>query len=316
MAKIEKAGAPNQNTVGNVGDIYVDTITGREFELVSIIGVKTDKDTRYLYEWDLIIEEAGGGSSESDEIIKQFVEGTLVEVANEEITRIAAYKFRESSLETIDCPNVTEIGEYAFYKCESLKNLTVNPTINIGDYAFKDCISLETIDFPLLSGKIGSSGFRGCTALMKVNIPNVTKLGSNSFDTCLGLETIDFPLATLDGGYVFYSCINLKSCKLPEVTALTTKAFANCKRLTMLEFPKVKWLRESYIFQNCTSLNKLVLGEESGVAQLAVTNAFENTPIANGTGYIYVPDDLVESYKTATNWVTYADQIKGLSELE
>lgn len=316
MAKIEKAGAPNQNTVGNVGDIYVDTITGREFELVSIIGVKTDKDTRYLYEWDLIVEEAGGGSSEVDKTVKELVEGTLVKFANEDITSIAAHKFRGSSLETIDCPNVTEIGDYAFNECKSLKNLTVNPTTDIGNHTFRYCSSLETIDFPLLSGSIGASCFSECTALKKVNIPNVTKLGDSSFSNCTSLETIDFPLATLNGGYVFCNCINLKSCKLPEVTALTTKTFAYCKRLTMLEFPKVKWLRESYIFQNCTSLNKLVLGEESGVAQLAVTNAFENTPIANGTGYIYVPDDLVESYKTATNWVTYADQIKGLSELE
>ena len=29
---------------------------------------------------------------------------------------------------------------------------------------------------------------------------------------------------------------------------------------------------------------------------------------------IYVPDDLVDSYKTATNWVTYADKIKPMSE--
>lgn len=31
---------------------------------------------------------------------------------------------------------------------------------------------------------------------------------------------------------------------------------------------------------------------------------------------IYVPDDLVESYKTATNWVTYTDKIKPMSEYQ
>lgn len=41
---------------------------------------------------------------------------------------------------------------------------------------------------------------------------------------------------------------------------------------------------------------------------------FTNTLIASGTGFIYVPDALVESYKTATNWSTYADQILPLSE--
>ena len=42
---------------------------------------------------------------------------------------------------------------------------------------------------------------------------------------------------------------------------------------------------------------------------------FYNTAIENGTGYIYVPDSLVDSYKTATNWSTYASQIKPISEL-
>ena len=49
---------------------------------------------------------------------------------------------------------------------------------------------------------------------------------------------------------------------------------------------------------------------------LANTNAFTNTPIESGTGYIYVLDELVDSYKSATNWSTYAEQIKPISELE
>ena len=43
--------------------------------------------------------------------------------------------------------------------------------------------------------------------------------------------------------------------------------------------------------------------------------AFNNSSISTRTGYIYVPDNLVDSYKTATNWSTYANQIKPISEL-
>ncbi len=42
---------------------------------------------------------------------------------------------------------------------------------------------------------------------------------------------------------------------------------------------------------------------------------FWRTPIEEGTGFIYVPDDLVDSYKTATNWWFVRDQIKPISEL-
>lgn len=66
-----------------------------------------------------------------------------------------------------------------------------------------------------------------------------------------------------------------------------------------LSFPKIK---------------TLVL-RASDVCSLGSTKILENSLIATGEGYIYVPDNLVNSYKTATNWSTYANQIKPLSEL-
>ena len=53
----------------------------------------------------------------------------------------------------------------------------------------------------------------------------------------------------------------------------------------------------------------------SNVCSLGSTKILENSLIATGEGYIYVPDNLVNLYKTATNWSTYANQIKPLSEL-
>ena len=38
------------------------------------------------------------------------------------------------------------------------------------------------------------------------------------------------------------------------------------------------------------------------------------TVIASGTGYVYVPSALVNSYKSATNWSTYADQIRAIED--
>ena len=54
---------------------------------------------------------------------------------------------------------------------------------------------------------------------------------------------------------------------------------------------------------------------ENLTCTLSNANVFTGTPIASGTGFIYVPDEAVETYKTATNWNTYASQIKGLSEI-
>ena len=50
------------------------------------------------------------------------------------------------------------------------------------------------------------------------------------------------------------------------------------------------------------------------MAKLVNKNALQNTMIANGTGYIYVPAELVETYKTTSNWETYADQIRAIED--
>jgi hypothetical protein len=47
------------------------------------------------------------------------------------------------------------------------------------------------------------------------------------------------------------------------------------------------------------------------VVTLANTNAFPSSAVK-----FYVPDSLVDSYKTATNWTTYANNIKSILELE
>lgn len=81
------------------------------------------------------------------------------------------------------------------------------------------------------------------------------------------------------------------------------------------------WVVESIdksAFYNDYYLSTLIIRTPK-VCSVAATNAFSNTAIAGykeQIGYIYVPDDLVENYKVATNWTTYANQIKPISELE
>ena len=71
----------------------------------------------------------------------------------------------------------------------------------------------------------------------------------------------------------------------------------------------------NYAFQNCSTLKTIIITSTS-VPSLSTKDVFTGTPIVDGTGYIYVLDELVESYKSSTNWSTYASQIKPLSELE
>ena len=119
---------------------------------------------------------------------------------------------------------------------------------------------------------------------------------------------------TTVGAGAFASCLYLTTINLPVVTKIGLATFGGCARLTTADFPLLERISSSAFFR-CGMLTTLVLRRNT-VATLEHTDAFTNTPIASGTGYIYVPDNQVDNYKIATNWVTYANQIKGISELE
>ena len=117
----------------------------------------------------------------------------------------------------------------------------------------------------------------------------VMSIGQSAFRYCYALTTVDFSQATSIGEHAFDRCNNLTSANFPAATSIGSGAFSYCSKLT-----------------------SLILRVTTQVCTLSNTNAFNSTPIKSGTGYIYVPAALIDSYKTATNWTTYANQFRAL----
>lgn len=161
-----------------------------------------------------------------------------------------------------------------------------------------------------------SSVFQSLKLLESVDFPLVTSIAKNQFLYCTGLKSANFPQVTSVGETAFNQCSKLENVALPLITSLGQEVFGSCSSLRVLDFPLLTSLKGGYIFYNCSSLTTLIL-RSTTMATLGSTAVFQGTPIARptATGFIYVPDELVESYKVATNWATYASKIKGLSEL-
>ena len=155
--------------------------------------------------------------------------------------------------------------------------------------------------------------FYGKKSLTSINLPACTNIGSNSFDSCTSLTSINLPACTSIGTYAFRKCTSLTSIDLPACTNIGTYAFYNCTSLTSIDLPACTSI-DYGVFSSCTALTSIKLANTSKICTLSNRDAFNNTPIANEAGYIYVPDELVEQYKKATNWSVYANQIKPLSE--
>lgn len=111
--------------------------------------------------------------------------------------------------------------------------------------------------------------------------------------------------------YMMQGVSGLTGLYCPTLQVIGSAALSYCRNILYI-FVGPAAISPS-AFNTCEKLVAFVVNGDT-VSNLRNANAFANTPIASGTGYIYVPDDLVEQYKVATNWATYANQIKGLSE--
>ena len=98
------------------------------------------------------------------------------------------------------------------------------------------------------------------------------------------------------------------------ITALPIDAFRSSSIQTA-DFSAVTNINRT-AFTDCTSLETLIIRTPSVCVISDISVALRGSKIASGTGYIYVPDNLVDSYKAATNWVALANQIKPISALE
>ena len=233
-------------------------------------------------------------------------------ISNNDIKSIAMYKFCGSGLTTIDLPECTSIGVGAFEGCTSLTTIDLPKCTSIGGSAFKGCTSLTTIDLPKCTS-IGIYTFGYCNCLTTINLPKCIQMDMWSFSNCASLISINLPECSSIEYGAFGSCTSLTTVNLPKCASIRDYAFSNCTNLTTVNLPNCTSIGDS-AFNSCTSLTTIILSNNQ-VVTLGNINAFNNSSISRRTGYIYVPDDLVDSYKSDTNWSTYANQIKPLSEL-
>ena len=91
-----------------------------------------------------------------------------------------------------------------------------------------------------------------------------------------------------------------------------TGSFMGCSNLEKIDFDVLEEMKNADFYQ-CSALTAVII-RSPAVCTMSDSNAFKSTPIASGTGYVYVPAALVDSYKAATNWTTYADQIRAIED--
>ena len=106
------------------------------------------------------------------------------------------------------------------------------------------------------------------------------------------------------GGTAFLGCNSLTSASFLVVTSIGDVAFHSCSNLTSVSFPVVTDIAKKAFF-SCNKLTTMYIGTESNTVCTLGVDA-----IPSSVTDIYVPEALVDLYKTANNWSSFADKIK------
>ena len=180
------------------------------------------------------------------------------------------------------------IGDYAFTNAKYFESIHTPNVEEIGIYAFSGCSVLTTMDFKKCK-TVGERGFYQCSIVQSLDMPLLESVGQHGFSRMLKLKTINTPSLKTIGTYGFYVSSALLKADFPQLAIIEANAFVSSK------------------------IEALIIRTPS-VCALRNTNAFTSTAIASGTGYIYVPKLLIETYKSATNWSTYASQFRAIED--
>lgn len=156
---------------------------------------------------------------------------------------------------------------------------------------------------------------RGRTALLSVDLPLATSIGTYGFHSCSNMTEFNAQKVTSLGSYAFYQCKKLEYVRFPFATSVPSSCFYQCTSLRTVDLGAAKSIA-AYGFIYCSSLRTLILRRSDAICTLAnTTNCFSSSGIQpGGLGYIYVPSALIDSYKVATNWSTYADQFRAIED--
>lgn len=175
---------------------------------------------------------------------------------------------------------------------------------NLGAF-ISNTLSGELIDSNVTSVK--SYAFYNGPSVTSVSFPNCTLVNARGFLNATSIQTLHLPAVTRAGGdYVFASMSNLEMLCLPSMTgAFGGFAVQNAKKLTAADLGGITSIGGQN-FSGCSILDTVILRRTAGVTTLSNVNAFNNTPFASaGTGgTLYVPQALISTYQSATNWST------------
>lgn len=232
------------------------------------------------------------------------------------VTRLGSYGFSECrQLSTITIPvSVTSVGENALSICYALEAVVLPKGCTISEsWTFYDDKALRIVSIPSGITKIGTQVFRSCESLKSITLPDtLTEISAFAIGYCRTIDELILPnsVTSIGDSALTWLASASKLVIGSGITTIPANFASTCYSLIRIDFPAGITSIGASAFANCQGVLWYNFTHCTAVPTLANTNAFTNI---NANCKIQVPASLVDEWKAATNWATYADHIEGVT---
>ena len=143
--------------------------------------------------------------------------------------------------------------------------------------------------------------------LSSINLPKCEYIGFAAFDSC-NLQSIDLPNCLEINNNAFAMNMQLSSINLPKCEIIGQGIFLSCVSLTSIDLPNIKNIGGG-AFMGCENLRTITIGNTDSVCVIEESLGLEICPLFET---IYVPNNLVDQYKSDIHWSQFAHIIVGI----
>ena len=167
----------------------------------------------------------------------------------------------------IDLPeSLDDIYNSTFEGCSNLECIDGSHSAlkTIGKRAFADCDSLKDINLPTALTAIGNEAFANTAITTIPELDKLESIGKGVFMNCTSLTSVNYTLNTVYEN-MFNGCSSLSTItwgtdnsNIDNVKSIEQGAFAGTG-FTEFVFPKNVYTIYDFVFENCTSLEKVSL---------------------------------------------------------
>ena len=183
--------------------------------------------------------------------------------------------------------NVTTIGDYAFYNCTNLTNITIQNKVSIGNNAFLNTAYYNNIE------NWENDVLYICNHLIKANATisgsyktkdNTVSIAEYAFSSCTNLISIDInsDVGLIDN-FTFDGCTSLINITIPYGISIDAYAFNNCSSLTDVYYYCINHKGSSFF--NYAGNDYFLNATEHNIGHLYNCDVVITSPTCTEVGY-------------------------------